>query len=549
MKKNGDAAQRAAAVAVVWMLALSVVSCSHVQSTSTPATSAVPDVLRIADISDPTSLDPMLTGADIAYQLSGYVLEYLVQLDDRGDVVPVLCERVPTIDNGDISGDGLTLTYHLRRGVRWSDGMPFTSSDVVASWRQVMNPRNNVVDREGYEEIRRIDTPDPYTAVLHLAHPFPPMPTRFFAGIQEGPIPVMPAHVIGGLKELNDAPFSSHPIGTGPFEVQSWIRNGPMTFIANPHYWQGQPGLRKIVFTAQPSTASELVELRTHEIDADFEAGGQRMPEYPSLTGMRVMRSPSLRLWVLDLDTGRAPLNDLQVRRAVAYAIDRASMLHRVEHDAGTLADEWLPAWSWAYTPKVPRYDYDPVRAESILAADGWMPGPSGVRQKNGVKLSLVFVGPEGNGAFKEGAELIQSYLAAVGFDVTIKLYPYGVVFDPSGPVKTGRFDLAYYHFSVNFDPSALDYDGCDRFPPNGVNDERHCDPAIDRAEHLALLTNDPAARKPLYAEIERMRMEDLAGVPLYFVDRVGVMSDRFSNYRPSSGIIPEWNAYQWTLR
>jgi peptide/nickel transport system substrate-binding protein len=506
-------------------------------------------VLRIADISDPTSLNPMLTGADVAYRLSGFVLEYLVQLDDRGNVTPVLCDRVPSIENGGISSNGLTVTYHIRHGIQWSDGQPLTSTDVLATWKQVMNPLNNVVDREGYEEIRSIDTPDRYTAVVHLSRPYPPLITRFFAGIQEGPVPVMPAHVIAKLKELNDAPFSSSPVGTGPFELKSWVRNGPMTFVANPRYWQGAVGLAGIVFQASPSTASELVGFRTHEIDADFDAGGQRMPEYGSLAGMRALRSPSLRLYVLDLDTGKAPLSDLEVRRAVAYAIDRAAILHRVQHDAGVLADEWLPSWSWAYTPDVPRYRYDPQKAQSILAADGWSPGPDGVRQRRGERLSLVFVGPQGNGGFKAGAELIQSYLKAVGFEVSIKLYPYGVVYDPSGPVKTGKFDLAYYSFSVNYDPSALDYDGCDRFPPNGVNDERHCNPAIDRAEELALQTNDPARRKPLYAQIERMRMNDLAGLPLYFTDRVGVFTDSLQNYAPSRGIIPQWNAYRWTLR
>lgn len=490
----------------------------------------------------------MLTGADVAYQLSGFVLEYLVQLDDRGNPVPVLAARVPSAANGDISVDGLRVTYHLRHGVRWSDGAPFTSADVVATWKQVMNPLNNVVDREGYEDIKSIDTPDAYTAVLHLAQPYPPMPTRFFAGIQEGPIPVMPSHIIGTLKELNDAPFSADPIGTGPFVLKSWIRNGPMIFVANPHYWQGAPKLREIVFTAQPSTASELVALQTHEIDADLDAGGQRIPDYASLSDSRVRRSPSLRLWLLDLDTAKAPLEDLRVRQAVAYAIDRAAMLHDVEHDAGTLADEWLPAWSWAYTPDVPRYAFDPVKARAIIDADGWHIGPGGVRTKNGVPLSLVFVGPVGNGEFKEGAQLIQSYLHAVGFDVTIKLYPYGILYDPSGPVKSGKFDLAFYHFSVNDDPSALDYDGCDRFPPNGVNDERHCDPAIDREERLALLTNDPARRRPLYAQIERRRMEDLAGIPLYFVDRVGVLPAGLSGYVPSRGIVPEFDANRWVL-
>src|ERR1700737_3607708 len=175
-----------------------------------------PGVLRISDISDPSTLNPMLSGSDVSYQLAAYTLEFLVQLDDSGHVIPVLCERVPSVENGDVSRDGLTLTYHLRRNVTWSDGVPFTSRDVVESWKQVMNPLNNVQIREGYDAVERIDTPDALTAVVHLKHPYAPLPTRFFAGIQEGPIAVMPAHIIAGLHDINRLSFNAHPIGTGP---------------------------------------------------------------------------------------------------------------------------------------------------------------------------------------------------------------------------------------------------------------------------------------------------------------------------------------------
>src|SRR5579864_3552888 len=271
-----------------------------------------------------------------------------------------------------------------------------------------MNPLNNVGDREGYDTIARSDTPDAHTIVLHLMHPYPPMPTRFFAAIQEGPIPVMPAHIIGGLKELNDAPFGAHPIGTGPFVLRSWIRNGPMTFVANPHYWQGPPQLKQIVFVAQPSTSTELVGLRTHEIDADFDAGGQRLPQYASLPDMHAVESRSLRLYLLDMNGGKAPLNDEIVRHAVGYAIDRRAVLHLVVHDAGAPADEWLPAWSWAYTPDVPHYDYDPQKAAALLDADGWKPGADGMRRKGDQSLALVYVGIQGSGTFKDVAALVQ---------------------------------------------------------------------------------------------------------------------------------------------
>ena len=522
--------------------------CTKVSTSTGGAASSygLPGVLRIADISDPSTLNPMLSGADVAYQLSSYTLEYLVQLDDAGHVIPVLCERVPSAENGDVSKDGLTVTYHLRHGVTWSDGAPFGAQDVIASWHQVMNPLNNVVIREGYDVVDRIAAPDAYTAVVHLKHPYAPLPTRFFSAIQEGPVALMPAHIIAGQRELNDSPFSSHPVGTGPFILQSWERNGRMVFVANPHYWRGPPKLARMIFQAQPSTATELVGFQTHEIDADLDAGPGRLPEYSSLSGMRVARSRSLRLTVGVMNTQRFPFDDIHVRHALAYAIDRAAILHDVVHDAGVVADELIPAWSWAYTADVPRYPYDPARARQELDADGWKLGVDGVRTKGGRELGGVLVTVAGDLPGQRFDAMVQGFLHQVGFSITIKPYPYGLIFDNDGPIRTGNYNLAFYSYSVNYDPSSLDDDGCDQFAPHGGNDSRFCDPEVDRLERQALALTDVAQRKALYAIIQRRRMTNLSDLPVYYRDRVGVLSAGLQGYSASTGIIPQWNAWQW---
>ncbi len=535
------------AVAVAAVPAL-ISGCGKVESGVGPLTHAQPGVLRISDISDPSTLNPMLSGADFVYQLASYTLEYLVQLDDKGDIVPVLCERVPTIENGDISKDGLTVTYRLRRGVTWSDGVPFTSADIVASWRQVMNPLNDVQERDGYTEVASIDTPDTHTAVVHLKKPFAPFVSRFFAAIQEGPIAVMPAHLIAGLKEMNDAPFSAKPIGTGPFVVQSWVRGEAITFVANKHYWRGAPGLHEIVFGSRPSTENELVGFRAGEIDADFDAGPQRLLQFRTVAGMHAVQSPSLRLSVLDMNTSRAPFDDVLVRRAVAFAVDRERILHDVMHDAGTLADEWLPNWSWAYTTDVPRYPHDPARADALLDQAGWRRAADGYRYRDGRRLTMELVAVAGDGAGAQVAELVQEDLRGVGADMSIKDYPYDQIFNLTGPIRTARFDLATYSFSVNYDPGALNDDGCAFFSPSGANVARHCDPHLDALEEEGIATNERARRKAIYAQIERIRMSAMAGLPLYFRDRVGMATDELQGYAPSRGIIPQWQAWRWSI-
>lgn len=539
--------------ALLAAVVLAQAGCSKVTTSVGPGNGQAhswtqPGVLRLSDISDPSTLNPMLTGADVAYQLASYTLEYLAQLDDQGNVVPVLCERLPSLENGDISKDGLTVTYHLRRNVDWSDGKPFTADDIIASWKQVVNPLNNVQEREGYDVIARIDAPDPHTAVVHLKRPYAPLTTRFFTAIQEGPIAVMPAHIIAGQADLNRSPFNTHPVGTGPFIMQSWERNGRMVFVANPHYWRGAPKLHEIDFQAQPSTATEFVRFQTHEIDADLDAGASRLPEYRTLKGMNVMPSTSLRLLEGAMFTQSFPFNDVHVRHAFAYAMDRRAILHELYHDAGVVADEFLPRWSWAYTPDVPQYPYDVTKSRAELEAAGFKVGPDGYRYRDGRKLSIVLVAISGSGSSAQLAALTQSYLKAVGFQTEIKNYPYGIVFDISGPIRTGKFNLSFFSYSVNYDPSSLDDDGCDQFSPKGANDPRFCDTVVDRLEREGLVTTAVSARKSIYAEIQKRRVAALPEFPIIFLNRVGVANVDLHGYTASRGIIPQWNAWRWSL-
>ena len=533
--------------AALWLAAA---GCAKISTSTGPQSRvrAEAGVLKISDLSDPSSLNPMLTGADVAYQVASYSLEYLVQLDERGNITPVLCTRVPSAENGDISKDGLTVTYHLRKGVTWQDGAPFSADDVVATWKQVVNPDNPVVIREGYDNIARIDTPDKFTAVLHLKQPYAPLPTRFLAGIQEGPIAVMPAHLISSAKNLVHSPLNVMPVGTGPFIAQSWVHNGPLVMVANRHYWRGAPKLQKIIFQAQPSDSTEIIGFRTHEIDADFDAGAADLPTYETIAGMRVVRWPSLRLSLLVMNSQSGPLRDVAMRHAIAYAINRGEILHKLYHDAGTLADEFLPRWSWAYTPDVPHYDYDPKQAMALLDAAGWKVGSDGVRTKNGERLTLVMIGVSGSDGSKQLNTLLQSYFRAVGIEGVIKNYPYGIVFDISGPIRQANYNIATYTYSVNYDPASLQDDGCDQFGPSGANDARLCDPEVDRLERAAMIVNERARRKTMYAQIQRLRMQDLGDMPIFYRDRVSVISTDLQNYRPSRGIMPNWNSWQWEL-
>ncbi|HKU66219.1 MAG TPA: ABC transporter substrate-binding protein, partial [Candidatus Baltobacteraceae bacterium] len=189
-------------------------------------------VLRIGLYAEPTSLNPLLATNTAENLLAGLAFDLLVTIDERGNEVPDLAAQVPTLANGGISKDGLTITYHLRRNVKWQDGAPFTSADVKFSWQAVMNPGNNVVERRGYDQVRSVDTPDAYTVVFHLKSPFAPFVDTVF-GESDDPFRIVPKHLLAREPNINRVPFNRLPIGTGPFKVTRWIHGDRVEYAAN----------------------------------------------------------------------------------------------------------------------------------------------------------------------------------------------------------------------------------------------------------------------------------------------------------------------------
>ncbi|HTV74781.1 MAG TPA: ABC transporter substrate-binding protein, partial [Candidatus Acidoferrales bacterium] len=176
----------------------------------------LPHVLRIGIQSSPMTLNPLLSANTTEGMIDRLICDGLVTVDPSGrKEVPMLAAVVPTMANGGISKDGLTITYKLRRNVRWHDGAPFTSADVKFSWEAILNPNNNVITHSGYELVRSVDTPDPYTVVFHFKEKYAPAVNTLF-GESDDPFEVIPAHLLAKYPNINQIPYNSAPIGTGP---------------------------------------------------------------------------------------------------------------------------------------------------------------------------------------------------------------------------------------------------------------------------------------------------------------------------------------------
>lgn len=510
----------------------------------------IPGELRIAVVASPSTLNPLLAADTTEAMLDRLTSDLLISVDPSGRrPIPMLAARVPTLANGGISRDGRTITYRLRRNVRWQDGVPFTSRDVKFSYEALMNPANDVVSRSGYREIARVETPDPYTVVFRLKERYAPFVDTVFSE-SDNPYCIVPAHLLARLPNLNHAAFNEAPVGTGPFKVVRWVRGDRIELVANDDYFLGRPKLRRIVVRIVPDENTEISLLRTHEIDWMFEASPHAYRELAAIPGLRLRLVAQNAYEGMLIQTARPPLDDVRVRRALAYAIDKPRLLADFTAGTATLAGEDLPPFLWAYHPAVPRYPYDPVRARRLLASAGWRPGPDGILVEGGRRLDLSLSYNAGNVTREAIAIAVQADLRAVGVQTTIKTYPAPLLFGPygmGGILQRGNYDLNLSGWIAGIDPNDADQFSCPALPPNGSNYTRFCSPALDAAQQAALSSYDRPARKRAYAKIQRMLAADVPQIFFWYPRQIQPVNPDFNGFAPNP-VDEAWNAYQWEI-
>ncbi|MGA8839004.1 MAG: ABC transporter substrate-binding protein, partial [Candidatus Aquilonibacter sp.] len=215
------------AAVILCLVALAFAGCTKQDARGVRA----PGTLVFAVQKEPISLNPLLLEGIDAYTYSEIVYANLTKYDADGRSVPDLATEVPSLANGGVATDGKRVTYHLRRGVRWQDGTPLTAQDVIFTYRAIMNPANNLPERYGYDLVGSVQAPDAYTVVVRLKRAFSPIISFFFGG--DSNYPVLPAHLLAALPNINTAAFNGAPIGEGPYRLVRWERGDRLTFDAS----------------------------------------------------------------------------------------------------------------------------------------------------------------------------------------------------------------------------------------------------------------------------------------------------------------------------
>jgi peptide/nickel transport system substrate-binding protein len=505
---------------------------------------SAPRGIRFDIAADPRNLNPLFIAPDAAsveLQLARLAFEPFIDLDAAGRAHPALLQEIPTRANGGLSADGRTIRYRLRPGVRWSDGAPVTSADVIFTLHAILDSRNPVRSHEGYELIDRAQALGPQTVIFHLRRPWAPGVMTYFSYGAQNQF-VLPAHVLRSNASLARSAFNAAPaVGDGPYRFLWWHRGEGLRYAANPRYWRGAPRVQTLIVRTIPDPSTNLLLLRSGELDWNLVAPAQLavISDDPRISYAKV---PTAVVAGLAFNTSHRPLDEVRIRRALAMSIDRAAISRKITLGLYPVTEMIQPRFSWAFDSSVREPSYDPQAADALFDAAGWPRSSDGLRRRAGEPLRLVYVQFPETATGVRVAAAVQAFLRQRGVDVVIKAVSNAQLFLPrSGVLATGAFDMAYVPWTMGADPDDSAVLGCGG-PSNYM---RWCDARVERLERAALDTIDRSARKRLYAQIAAIVAQQVPILYLFNADYVYAYRKNLANFAPNA-FLPTWNSYEW---
>jgi peptide/nickel transport system substrate-binding protein len=532
------------------------------QPQETPA-AGQPKVVTISfTTGDPESLNPLYAyswGSEVAFEM---FLLPLWNIDKNGNYVMELAAELPTLENGGVSADGLSITIKLRPGVKWSDGQPVTAEDAVFSYEMAMHEKNTVQSRYPWDTyVESVTAVDPQTVQIKLSSPYADWSTSMFTGISR----VIPKHILQPVFDkdgtLDNAEWNNIPaVSNGPFLFVEFQRGSHLIFKANQDYWRGRPKLDEVHFRLVDDRAAQLAALASGDADVGSYIIGSEIPDLTKI-GHMIIQSVANGYQVtiyenIDPDTAHPAMTDVKVRKAIAQAIDRDLINQQLFNGLYQ-----IPATYWHGSlydnPNLKPYPFDPEGAKKLLDEAGWVDGNGdGVREKDGTALVLRYAYVGGEEVADTMVVTIQQMLGDVGIKVDIISKPQEELwagFAEGGPLATGQYELTHWSDGMSYFPSPdTSYFLCDQIPtpdaPDGYNWFGVCESTMDQLFQNQAIEIDPEKRISMFHQIGKIMYDHVFIIPLRSDPDVWAFSDSLTHV-DFSGVDPLMWIHQWDTK
>ncbi|OGP95119.1 MAG: peptide-binding protein [Deltaproteobacteria bacterium RBG_16_54_18] len=492
------------------------------------------DTIIVGSIGDASNLIPMLSSDSASHDIGGLIYNGLVKYDKDLNLVGDLAKR------WEVSRDGMTITFHLRQGVRWHDGRPFTAEDCLFGFRTITDDKTPTAYRGDYLEVKRAEAVDRYTFRVTYRRPFAPALASW------GSLVVLPKHLLAG-RDITKSLLTRQPIGTGPYRFKEWVTGEKIVLASNPDYFEGRPYIDGYISRIIPDPATMFLELKAGGIDwmgltpmqyrrqTNDPAFAQQFQKYRYLSFTYTYMGYNLL----------SPLfQDKRVRQAISYAIDKEEIIKVVFLGLGEICTGPYKPGTWYYNPRTKRYAYDPEQAKKLLREAGWQDTDGdGVLDKEGKPFAFTILLNWGNQERLKSAEIIQRQLGQIGIKVKLRVMEWASFINEY--IDKKRFEAVILGWSTGPEPDQYDIWHSSKTAPKELNFISYKNKEVDQVLEKARRTFNQEERKRYYFRFQEILAEEQPYTFLVVPYSLPVIHARFRGIQPAPAGIT-YNFIRW---
>jgi len=491
------------------------------------------DMLVDSSIGDASMLNPILAGDSASSDINGLVFNGLVKYDKNIKLVGDLAA------GWDISADGLVITFHLKKNIRWQDGIPFTASDVEFTYKKLIDPKTKSPYKSAYELVKKFEVVDDFTVRVAYSVPFAPALESWGMGI-------LPKHLLQN-EDINTSKFNSNPVGTGPFKFVSWSRGEKVVLKASETYWDGRPFIERYIYRIIPDQSSQLMELKAGGIDAMTLTADM----YTTLSKDKAFKEKNntyryteLRYTYLGFNLKNPLFADKKVRQAIDLGINKKEIIDGVLLGYGVESTGPFLPKSWAYNKNIPWGKYNQEKARALLKEAGWADtDKDGILEKNGKKFEFMLMTNQGNKERELVVQIIQQHLKKLGIKVNIRVIAWSSFINEF--VNKRKFDAVVMGWQLTPDPDIHDIFHSSKTGEMEYNFVSYKNAEVDKLLIEGRSTFDLEKRKKAYHKVHEIIADELPYVFIYVPDSLSAIDNRIKNVKVEAAGI-KYNIEKW---
>lgn len=491
------------------------------------------DNLIEGTIGEASNLIPFLASDSASHQVADLIYNGLVKYDKNLNIVGDLAERF------EIRDKGLKIIFHLRKGVKWHDGKEFTVDDCIFTYRIITDPNTPTPYAGDFLKVKKVYALDKYTFVVEYSEPFAP-------ALASWGVSIVPKHLLEG-KDITKSELARSPVGTGPYKFEQWIPGDRIILKANDDYFEGRPYIDRIIFRVLLDTSTIFLELKSEGVDFSGltplqKARQSNQKEFQDL--FNEFEYLSFSYTYLGFNLKREPFNDIRVRKAIAYAIDKKEIIKGVLLGYGVEATgPYKPDMKY-YNGNVEKYEYNVEKAKNLLKEAGFVDeNGDGILEKNGKPFRFTLLTNQGNDLRIKTAEIIQRRLKEVGIDMKIYAIEWAAFIKEF--INPRRFDAVILGWTIPQDPDLYDIWHSSKIKGMGLNHLSYSNDEVDKLLEQGRITFDEERRRKIYFRIQEILADEVPSVFLFVPYALPVVHKRFKGIEPApSGI--SYNKYRW---